>query len=550
MELRSKGYSVTLAASGADAERRLKDGTVRAVVVESHLPDVSGEELCKRLRALRPDCPVTLLTSFELARNKPDRLLTAGKDFLVGRDQLFELLLARHDTAVGDGLGASAHRESDALLQVVDVLVGLHELEDRFFGGSSHQVMHLVRALSEELSERSQGMQEIVLAALLRDVGKVAIDADVAGGEGEFTEDLRRQMNDHVLSTLRLFEHIDFPWRVLPIIRHHHERYDGTGYPDGLKGREIPIGARIVAVVDAYVAMTSHRPHRAACSPEEALQELIRHAGQQFDPEVVEVFQRVLAQRRVLGGTRAKPVVLLVEPEEEFRRLLMMRLLNEGFEVKKAAANDKALEIILKDAPDLVLADADAETAETFQLLRELREDETLSRLPFVLLSHGSDRVLKLRALREGVDEFLSKGQDLEEIVAHVENIVVREARRRDGAGVRPRGISGDLEHLALPDIVQTLVIGMKTACVSLVSEGREGNIWFEDGAPQHSVAGELVGEPAFYEMVRWEHGEFVIEHGVKAKSRTLRQDAMFLLMEGLRLVDEAAGASSEPAAS
>jgi len=97
---------------------------------------------------------------------------------------------------------------------------------------------------------------------------------------------------------------------------------------------------------------------------------------------------------------------------------------------------------------------------------------------------------------------------------------------------------------------VQTLVIGMKTACISLSFEGREGKIWFDNGAPTHAETGKLKGEKAFYELVRWADGEFVIEHGVKNDRGSINHDAMFLLMEGLRLMDEDGRAEEAPAAS
>ena len=153
--------------------------------------------------------------------------------------------------------------------------------------------------------------------------------------------------------------------------------------------------------------------------------------------------------------------------------------------------------------------------------------------------------MVKLRALREGVDEFLSKKLDLEETVAHVDNVVAREAIRKDGVQRKQRrGISGELEQFSLPDLVQMVVIGMKTASISITSDKNSdknsGKIWFDNGAPKHAHAGKLVGETAFYEMLRWTSGEFSIEHGVKAGQVTLDQDATFLLMEGLRQLDEA----------
>src|SRR5262249_51177426 len=158
-----------------------------------------------------------------------------------------------------------------------DVLVGLIELGDRYFGGSSHQAMRLARAVAEEMSSETDTQDEGAIAALLRDIGKAGIERTVIAQEGGLSEQQMRAVQSHVEGSVRLLEHIDFPWKILPVIRHHHERYDGRGYPDGLKGREIPIGARILAVVDAYLAMVSDRPHRPAMTQDPAFEELILH---------------------------------------------------------------------------------------------------------------------------------------------------------------------------------------------------------------------------------------------------------------------------------
>jgi CheY-like chemotaxis protein len=299
------------------------------------------------------------------------------------------------------------------------------------------------------------------------------------------------------------------------------------------------MGARIVAVVDAYVSITAG-PRQRPIDPEEALQELVRRAGHQFDPEVVEAFHRVIDKRLAGRRARANPRVLLMDTQEQFRRLLKMRLLNEGFEVEEVASYDRALEAILKNRPELAIVEIDTGAADAFALLQELQQDPALCRLPVAFVAQRADRLLRLRALRAGVDDFFCKTDDLEELLARIENILIRQALRTEGEARRSRrGITGDLENLGLPDIIQTLAIGMKTACVSVASRDRSGKIWFENGAPRHAQTDAHEGEPAFFEMVRWNSGEFVIEHGQRAKQQTLNQDAMFLLMEGLRLMDE-----------
>jgi len=236
--------------------------------------------------------------------------------------------------------------------------------------------------------------------------------------------------------------------------------------------------------------------------------------------------------------------VQIVDPDRQFRRLLRLRLQDAGLEVVEAVSHDKALETMLKSPPELVLVDLDSGPPAAFQLLQEMQQDPALARMPIAFLSRRRDRVARLRALRQGVDDFLDKREDVVELVARIENILIREAIRARGESRRNRrGITGDLENLSLAEIIQTLAIGMKTACVSVRSAGREGRIWFEAGAPRHAATGALTGEPAFYEMVRWTAGEFVIEHGQRSRQSSLSKDAIFLLMEGLRLMDESGGA-------
>ena len=515
-ELRAMGYTVTRAANGSEAKRVVGTVSFDSVLIESHLPDVSPDELREQLQQIRPDCRVVILTSFDLVRNSPEQLQFGSDDYLVSSGQIFDLLRAQYDGAA-DGEGSSiANRGHKALTGVIDVLVGLLEVDDRYFGGSSHRAMDLAREVAEALSSDEETVQEVTLACLLRDIGKAGVAPDVFSEPGPLSPEQRKQMEEHVGTSLQLFEHIDFPWKVLPIIRHHHERYDGSGYPDGLKGREIPMGARIVAIVDSYVALTSQRRHREALQPERALQKLVRHAGRQFDPEVVEAFQTVLDKRLATRRTEQVPHVLIVDPQEDFRRMLRMRLLNEGHEVQEAATYDVAMKHLLKKAPDLILVNIDSHSGEAFQLLGEIRDSKQLCRTPFAFLAHGRDRVLRSRALRQGVDDFLSKNEDIDELVARVQNILTRESIRREGGSRRiRRGITGDLEHLGLPDIVQTLAMGMKTACVTVSSNGNSGKVWFLNGGVKHAKAGESEGDAAFYEMVRWQTGEFVIEHGV-----------------------------------
>ena len=539
-DLSSKGFTVTRAGSGHEAERAFASVTFDAVLVESHLPDMTAKELRSRLLKARPGCRVVPLTNYELARKSPIQLQLGADDYVIGAEHIYAMLRDPFEAFMKGPAASFGDRGIEALIQVVDVLVGLLEMDDQVFGGSSHKAMRLVRAVAQEMGADGETLQELGVATLLRDLGTVGLDGAVVEGKRGFSEKAKEKMEEHVDASARLFEHVDFPWKVLPIIRHHHERYDGTGYPDGLRGREIPMGARIVAVIDAYLRLTSGQGRSEALDPDAALEAMVAQAGRQFDPEVVEIFQKVL-DKQLTRKSNSKPRVLIADPQEDFRRLLKLRLLNEGLEVEETPDADKAMESLLKSPPDLVLADVDEDASGAFLMFQEVRSDETLCRIPFAFLSRTGNREHKLRALRHGADDFLTKSDDMEELVARVANILTREALRSEqDARPRRRGITGDLENLNLPDIVQTLAMGMKTACLTLTHDGKQGRIFFENGAAKHAETSELEGEQAFYAMVRWTTGDFLIEHGVRGEKSTLERDAMFLLMEGLRQLDEA----------
>jgi response regulator RpfG family c-di-GMP phosphodiesterase len=538
--VRARGGKPTLAATVDEAERVLETVAADVVLLEAKRADVRARRQRARLEELRPGCRVVLITSFAAVRQTPELLQFDADDFLIGADALIGGLGPR-DFATEAVRRDDGDRGCDALLQTVDVLVGLLELDDPHFRGSSHRMTRLVRAVADELSLSPEQVREVVLASLLKDIGKATVDPALAPTEENLADGQIAALREHAPAGARLLEHITFPWNVLPVIRHHHERYDGRGYPDGLKGREIPLGARIISVVDAFIAMGSPRPHRQALSTDQAVDELERHAGQQFDPEVVEALMRVLEKTPAAYDGHAKPSIVVCDADAEFRKLLEMRLVNDEYDVRCVAKADEALEAILAAAPNLVLAEVDSDASDAFQLLREVRKDAAYQHVPFAFLARRDNRLLKIRALRQGVDDFLVKEGDLEELLARIQNILSRESSRRGISFKRAkRGVTGSLDNLGLPDIVQTLTIGMKTALVALSHDDRSGRIWFRDGAVVHAKCGELQGEAAFHAMARWTSGEFAIEHGVKSRRTTIQCDPMFLVMEAMRLMDEA----------
>lgn len=132
--------------------------------------------------------------------------------------------------------------------------------------------------------------KEVAAAAQLHDIGKVGVRDAVLNKPGKLAKEEMSHVREHAVIGERIVASLRYLDPVAGIVRHHHERFDGTGYPDGLAGDRIPLGSRIIAIADAYDAMTSSRPYRGAMDPEQAAVNVRQGAGTQFDPELVEVF--------------------------------------------------------------------------------------------------------------------------------------------------------------------------------------------------------------------------------------------------------------------
>jgi len=162
----------------------------------------------------------------------------------------------------------------------------------------SRRVAELAEAVAHAMELSGSEVARIRQAALLHDVGNVGISDDILLKPGPLTAVEFSQVKEHVHRGARDFEAVDTLQEAADIVRHHHERVDGTGYPQGLRGEEIPLGARVVAAADAYVMMTAEVPWRPAKSHEEAVRELQASAGAHFDGEVVDQLISVLRVRR------------------------------------------------------------------------------------------------------------------------------------------------------------------------------------------------------------------------------------------------------------
>jgi diguanylate cyclase (GGDEF)-like protein len=189
---------------------------------------------------------------------------------------------------------ASGGREEAALVGMVEALATLVEVRDASTGYHSHQVADLVLQLALGMGLPISEAQMVALAGRLHDIGKVAIPDTLLQKPGPLTPEEWELMRTHPVVGAEVISYIPALRPLAPVICAHHERWDGQGYPDRLQGEAIPLGARILMVADAYLAMTVDRPYQQARAPAVILAELRRCAGSQFDPQVVTALEQVL----------------------------------------------------------------------------------------------------------------------------------------------------------------------------------------------------------------------------------------------------------------
>lgn len=185
-------------------------------------------------------------------------------------------------------LAESEQRLEQVCLAVVRSLAEAIDARDSAAINRVHRAQMLSIALAEKIGVTGDELQAIRVAGLTYDVGKLAVPDTILWKAGPLSPEEFERVKTHVDIGVSILEPVQFPWPVLPIVRSHHERWDGRGYPAGLKGEQIPIGGRIVAIADVFDALTSRRPYRSALTPEEALDAIRAGSGTQFDPLLVE----------------------------------------------------------------------------------------------------------------------------------------------------------------------------------------------------------------------------------------------------------------------
>jgi putative two-component system response regulator len=252
--------------------------------------DVDGLSVCRTLKAESRTrrIPVLLIMAQTTTQERVQGFEAGADDFVFKPFNRIELLARVRSLLRIKAL-------NDQLDEVEDVIYSLSRAIEVREGeadtdGGTERVTVYAQALGRALGLSDEALRLLAQAAMLRDIGTIGLPDRLLQKPGALSDAERRRMQKHTVLGERIMAPLRSTAALLPIIRHHHERWDGKGYPDGLVGDQIPLGARIVAIADAYNAMLSPRPYRAALTPEKARLTLLADAGRQWDAELVTLF--------------------------------------------------------------------------------------------------------------------------------------------------------------------------------------------------------------------------------------------------------------------
>jgi len=315
------GYQWEQAGTADEALDVIKSTAVQLAILDIKMPGKSGVELLSEIRASYPDIAVIMATAVIDMNIAIECLRQGAYDYITKPFNLDEVMLSveralaqkrleqenrDYQQHLEQKVAEQAQKIRIAFLNSITALVYALEAKDKYTSGHSQRVAEISVAIAAELGLSKPEIEQMRLAGLIHDIGKIGVREAVLNKPGKINDKEFR----HILSHSSIGEHILTPIVedevILKAVRHHHERYDGNGYPDGLAGEKIPLAARILAVADTYDAIISGRPYRAAQSIKAACDEIEDNRGSQFDPKVVDAFVRIKKSANLIDAGTSK----------------------------------------------------------------------------------------------------------------------------------------------------------------------------------------------------------------------------------------------------
>ncbi|MFB0562683.1 MAG: HD domain-containing phosphohydrolase [Candidatus Lokiarchaeia archaeon] len=321
--LSEQGYNVTTTQKARNGLQHARNNLFDLIITDLKMPKINGIEIMRRIKEFDPDNMVIVITGYPSFETVQEALRLGAYDYITKPFNLEEIsfivkravefrrlqlankklmkelaeeniiLEKKVEERTGD-LKKLYHNMQSAYMATVKALAQAIDAKDHYTHSHSQNVTKYAVAIAKEMGFSQRKVNTLEEACQLHDLGKIGIHDYILNKSEKLTQEEWEEIRSHSLRGAEILEPLTFLDDVIILIRQHHERYDGTGYPNGLRGEEIELGARIIAVADAFDAMISERPYRNAYSKEYTISKLKETSGTQFDPQVVKAFLEVL----------------------------------------------------------------------------------------------------------------------------------------------------------------------------------------------------------------------------------------------------------------
>lgn len=422
---------------------------------------------------------------------------------------------------------ASVMSDND-YIETLNVLVGLLELQGAQRGHSA-RIAKQSRAVGQRLGLSHRELNYLTIAAYLHELGKGAPHTTLLSAATSEAHKAAAKRDLRV--PVKLFESVHLPSQVSTILMQSYEAFDGSGLPQGVKGEDIALGARILAAVDSYEDLLSNPENLTGglLPKADALRLVAAQARKLFDPAVLEVLRQVgtgeiLRQRILAEGHQ----VLLAEPDEASRVGLTRALAQAGLSVTAVSNSELALHHATVGDADLVIASVSLQPDDAFVLTAELRSEPITAAMPVILLAATDEPAVRDRATQLGVASILQKPVDEEQLAQTAKQLL--DERLQSGAPHRP--VQGTLEELGVGELLRILAGSQRSGQVVVQTDDAKGELYLEQGRLVHAVCGPLKGREALKKILGLRAGDFRIDPNFLILEQQLDLDVEVALRE------------------
>jgi putative two-component system response regulator len=428
--LKQQEYRLAKAYNGEDALSLVQKADIDLILLDVMMPGIDGFEVCRRLKSAHDTrmIPIIMLTALDNHEAKV-RSIEMGADDFITKPPNREELLARTRSLINV---RKLNRSFTSIENVLFSLATAVEAKDSYTEGHTKRVADLAMQLGKKLNLPARDLEALKYGGVLHDVGKIGVPSSILNKPGK----LDPEEWDIMMSHTDIGYRICLPLRsllgsALDIIRHHHEKLGGSGYPDGLQGDRISMPARIMAVVDIFDALTTDRPYRKALSVGDALEVLKKESGEgKLDETVVEallelVGKEIMEETMTTDARNTPPgenrgTVLVIEDNELNMKLVRSLLKLENFTIHEAVNAEQGLEMARAYEPDLILMDIQLPGIDGLTATRKIKADEKLKHIPVVALTSYAMQGDEEKAISAGCSGYIAKPIDTKTFITTV----------------------------------------------------------------------------------------------------------------------------------